>query len=124
MGWCSATDIMDAAVAGAEAAVRAVLEEFAPPGSPGAVQAKVDDALRPFVAKVARQLRDGDWDCIEESDYFERFRAEMLGHDDVAHAAWIREQLHDAVTYGENDDVIKWADLLKAHTEKMKAGGN
>lgn len=124
MGWCSATAIMDAAVAGAEAAVRVVLEEFAPPGSPEMVQQKVDEVLRPFVATVARQLRDGDWDCIEESDHFERFRAEMLGHDDVAHAAWLREQLRDAVTYGENDDVIKWADLLKVHTEKMKAGSN
>lgn len=122
MGWCGATDIMDAAVAGAEAAVRAVLEEFAPPGSDEAVQAKVDDALRPFVAKVARQLRDGDWDCIEESDYFERFRQEMLGHDDQEHAAWLREELGDAVRYSENDEVARWADLLKAHTEKMKAG--
>jgi len=121
MGWCSATDIMDAAVKGAEAAVRVVLEEFAPPGSDDAVQAKVDDVLRPFVVTIARKLRDGDWDCIEESDYFERFRQEMLGHDDQEHAAWIRENLGDAVRYDENDQVAHWAALLKVHTDKMEA---
>lgn len=124
MGWCSATDIMDAALAGAEAAVKAVMEEFGPPGSPEAVQSYLDDALRPFVAKVAKALRDGDWDCIEESDYFERFRQEMLGHDDQEHAAWIRENLGDAVRYDENDQVAHWAALLKAHTDKMEASKN
>lgn len=122
MGWCSATDIMDAAVAGAEAAVRAVLEEFAPPGSDEAVQTKVDDALRPFVRTIARKLHDGDWDCVDEAEAFDRFPQEMYDHDDQEHEAWIRDHLEEATRYDEPEDVLRWSQMLKAHTDKMKAG--
>lgn len=124
MGWCSATDIMDAAVAGAEAAVRAVLEEFAPPGSDRAVQDKVDDVLRPFVRTIARKLRDGDWDCIEEADAFERFPQEMYDHDDREHMTWLREQLEERADDITPEDLQILTDRIKIHTEKMKAGGN
>jgi hypothetical protein len=124
MGWCSATDIMDAAMAGAEAAVRAVLEEFAPPGSPEAVQAKVDEVLRPYVRTIAAKLRDGDWDCIEESDYFDRFPQEMLGYDDAAFERWLREQLEEGAAHREPEDILSLSEQLKAHTDKMEASKN
>lgn len=94
MGWCSATEIMDAAVEGALRTVTAAWqiasgqEHVKTPAFANALQrrpdlrATLDETLRPFVRKVADKLRDGDWDCIEESDYYERFGPEMLGLTD------------------------------------------
>ena len=124
MGWCGGTDIMDAAVEGAEAAVRAVLEEFAPPGSDEAVREKVDEVLRPFVRRIARKLHEGDWDCVDEADAFDRFPQEMYDHDDRQHEAWIRDRLADATRYDEPEQVLRWSGMLKAHTDKMKAGNS
>lgn len=88
MGWCSATEIMDAAVGAADA----LLASMRPEPEVFNRQA-VDEVLRPFVAAIAAALRDGDWDCIEEADAFDRFRQEMLGYDDERMADWYREQL-------------------------------
>lgn len=73
MGWCSATEIMDTAL---EAALE-LLVSAQPQLHPD--DHAVDELLRPFVRRVAQELRDGDWDCIEESNYFDRFGPEMYG---------------------------------------------
>lgn len=118
MGWCSAIDIMDTALAAAQEAVSAVLAETDCPEPPAAqtVQA-MDDALRPFVTKLAKVLRDGDWDCIEESDYFDRFPQEMLGYDDSEFEAWLVERVKDAADY-QTGELGKWTDRLNAFREK------
>jgi hypothetical protein len=121
MGWCSATDIMDAAVEAADRAVAAAWqiasgsEDARTPALANALNAdptlreKLDEVLRPFVASIAAKLRDGDWDCIEEADAFDRFRQEMLGYDDDRMIGWYREQI------GEIDDptaVREYSDAL------------
>jgi hypothetical protein len=119
MGWCSATEIMDTALEAAEAAVEAALDAIewgAQPTRHG--EQLVDDALRPFVARLAAVLRNNDWDCIEESDYFDRFQQEMLGHDDSEHAAYLVEQVKDAADY-QSGDLEKWTAKLAEHKRKM-----
>jgi hypothetical protein len=86
------------------------------------LQAHLDDVLRPFVRRIARKLHDGDWDCVDEADAFDRFPQEMYDYDDQEHAAWIRERLADATEYDEPGDVLRWSMALKAHTDKMEAG--
>ena len=51
--------------------------------------------LSPFVATIAEKLRDGDWDCIDESEYFDRFPQEMLGYDDQRYRTYLHEKLRD-----------------------------
>lgn len=115
MGWCSATDIMDTALDGAEAAVKAALAAHSDlsADSLGEVyRPQVDDALRPFVTILAERLRAEDWDCVDESRYFERFPQEMLGHSDSEHHAWLLEKVKDT------DGDPKWLDALKAHSAR------
>jgi hypothetical protein len=119
MGWCGATEIMDAAVEAADRAVReavaqvyqqaAVFEREAPEGTPATVLVNVDDVMRPFVRAIADKLRDGDWDCIEEADAFGRFRQEMLGYDDNEMADWYRAQLEEQ---GDPDVLREYAECL------------
>jgi hypothetical protein len=94
MGWCSATEIMDAAVEGALRSIAHAWqiasghEHAKTPAFANALQARpdlqttLDETLRPLVRSVADKLRYGDWDCIEESDYYERFGPEMQGETD------------------------------------------
>lgn len=131
MGWCSATQIMDAALAGAEAAISAVLgvevHQRNADGSicvstnvgnpiPEEMQEKVDAALRPFVATIADMLRDGDWDCITESQYYDRFAQEMHGEDDREYANRLVEGLADA----HETDRPWWLERLNKHYVKME----
>lgn len=115
MGWCSATDIMDAALEGAERAVTAAWqlatdnEHARTPAFANALQAdptlrtKLDDVLRPFVVTIAQMLRDSDWDCTEESQYFDRFRQEMLGYSDDQMITWYREK----ITETDEPDIVR-----------------
>lgn len=116
MGWCNATEIMDTALDAAEEVLtkayealgvdeeRVTLED---------VRAELDDALRPFVAKLAEQLREQDWDCVNESRHFDRFTQEMLGHSDSEHRAWLVEIVKDSE--GEQ----RWVDALAAFNARM-----
>lgn len=117
MGWCGATEIMDAALDAAEAAVKAILDGFAPLGDGLAdnAQARVDEALRPFVVTIAGMLRDGDWDCIEESKHYDRFAREMHGEDDREYETRLVEGLHGA----HESDRSHWLDRLNKHREKV-----
>jgi hypothetical protein len=108
MGWCSATEIMDAAVEAADRAVAAAWqiasgsENARTPAYANALQDRpslreqLDEVVRPFVAAIASKLRDGDWDCIEEADAFYRFRQEMLGYDDNGMIDWYRERISES----------------------------
>jgi hypothetical protein len=132
MGWCSATEIMDAALNGATQMVAHAwqiasgLEDAKTPALVNAFQerpalrAELDDVLRPFVATIAAKLRDGDWDCIEESDYFDRFRQEMLGYSDDQMIDWYRKQI------SEQDDPDRLREYAAAVAELMikRAGGS
>lgn len=46
----------------------------------------------------------------------------MLGDSDQEYSDYLRQQLKDAVEYGEDDDIQKWTEKLRAHVEKVKAG--
>lgn len=120
MGWCSATDLMDTALAAAEAAVQAALSETdCPEPSAEQLEARVDAALRPFVAKLAEVLRDNDWDCVDESDYFDQFPQEMLGHNDQEHLAWLVKNVKDSADY-QDGELGKWTTKLVEHQRKME----
>jgi hypothetical protein len=125
MGWCSATSIMDAAVAAADKLVLGTYEALGVDPDRVTVediQPQLDELMKPYVRSIARQLHEGDWDCIEESDYFSRFPQEMLDHDDQEHERWLREQLEEGVADRVPEDILTLAQQLKAHTDKMEAG--
>jgi hypothetical protein len=112
---------MDTALAAAEAAVEAAFDAIewgVQPTRHG--QEMVDKALRPFVAKLAAVLRDQDWDCIEESQYFDRFPQEMLGANDQEYEVRLRGELADATEYGMSDWIRTATDKLVAHQRKME----
>lgn len=125
MGWCSATEIMDRALKTAEEAVLAGVAVVVGGGSPGAHEwllanepEALDKALSPFVVELAAVLRDGDWDCIEESEYFDRFTQEMFGHTDDEHRAWLVEQIKDFADDDQTDQVIAWSKRLAEFQRK------
>jgi hypothetical protein len=76
MGYCSATYYVDWAVDMADAAVAQILRliEATPDDLTEQQQRAVDDAMRPFLAKIAEKATDDDWDCQPDSRYFDRFR--------------------------------------------------
>jgi hypothetical protein len=125
MGWCSATEIMDGSLAAAETVVAHLLV------NPGQIwqsaqnlgplredlEATVDSILRPFVEALAEKLREGDWDCIEESSYFHRFPQEMLGKDDADYEEWLADQLRDCDEIGQRKELVR-----KLHNLHEKMG--
>lgn len=131
MRWCSATDIMDAAVEAADRAVAAAWqiasgsEDARTPALANALSAdptlreKLDDVLRPFVTTIAAKLRDGDWDCIEEADAFDRFRQEMLGYDHDQMVQWYRDQLNDS---DDHTQFAEYAEQLAHHMQEANRG--
>lgn len=122
MGWCSGTEIMDTALAAADELMertyealgvdpdRVTLDEIRP---------ELNNALRPFVTKLAQHLRDNDWDCIEEALYFNRFAQEMLGLDDYQYEAYLVDRLQ----YAGDIDIRKEL-VRKLHDLHTKAGNN
>lgn len=76
MGYCSATDYVDNAIAMADAAVKRALElrgvqvnrpldEFE--------RAQIDEVMKQFVHEIADKAREDDWDCQDASRYLGRF---------------------------------------------------
>lgn len=117
MGWCSATEIMDTALDAAMLAVRVTIDGYAQGNADStSIEARIDEVLRPFVAKLAEHLRDGDWDCIEESQYFHRFPQEMLGKDDRQYEEWLTGQLQYTNDIDQRKDLVR---KLSALHEKM-----
>ncbi len=117
MGWCSATEIMDAATQAADALMLSLRTHNEPLTEEEREAA--DDVLRPFVATIAGALRDGDWDCIEEAGAFGRFPQEMLGYDDQRMADWYREQIGDQE---DPDQIRALAERLAFHMERLTSG--
>lgn len=89
MGWCSATEIMDWAIQMADDAVTEVIDEPVTDD----MRKQIDDKIRRLVGALARKLHDEDWDCEQDSNYFDRFPQEMLGYDNAEFAEWVRNQL-------------------------------
>lgn len=99
MGWCSATEIIDTAITAADDVLEHAYAELGVDPDRvtlGDVRPTLDDVLRPFVSTLAAKLRDADWDCEQESAYFERFPQEMLGYDDRQYRGWLADQISDA----------------------------
>ena len=113
MGWCSATEILDSTVREVERQYKFLreLEVLVWKGS-------MDVLLRPLVASLAEQLREGDWDCEQESEYFDRFPQEILGHTDEEHLKWLREQVAEWAEDGDMQQVQKW--LARVHAAEAK----
>lgn len=132
MGWCSATAIIDTAIEAAERAIAHAWqiasgnENAKTPAYANELRTRprlrsdLDDTLRPFVAAIAGQLRHNDWDCIEESQYFARFRQEMLGYDDHEMAGWYRDMLAGEAN---PDRVREYSRELAALLEKITQKG-
>jgi hypothetical protein len=65
MGWCSATYIFDTAIEAAYKLQRETLGSNRPaPDFP-------NQALIKFAKTIRDELEDGDWDCQNESEYWE-----------------------------------------------------
>jgi hypothetical protein len=119
---------MDAALEGAERAVTAAWqiasgqEDARTPAFANALnedpslRAKLDDVLRPFVATIAAKLRDGDWDCVDESNYYDRFPQEMQGWSDDQYAAHLAELIAE-------DPLNARVHIDKLHVLQMKGQG-
>lgn len=120
MGWCSATEIMDTALDAAEQYLikayelmgvdpeRVTLDDVRP---------GLDGVLSPFVATIAETLRNNDWDCMDESRYFDRFAQEMLGLNDSEFKAWLVEKVSDS------DGDEEWVTRLAAFIERTRING-
>jgi hypothetical protein len=107
---------MDTALRAAEAAVKDVIEAYAMGNADSAsVQARTDEVLRPFVATLAELLRNSDWDCIEESEFYDRFAQAMQGEDDREYEERLIEGLREA----DPVDRRSWVERLNQHHEKM-----
>lgn len=119
MGWCGATEIMDTALQAAEAVTIRAMEMAVevdeggrnPDANPGP---ELDAVLRPFVEKLATMLRDNDWDCINESRYYDRFAQEMHGDSDTEHGNRLVEALAEAAPA----DRPFWLGKLTEHYKK------
>lgn len=132
MGWTGGTEIMDAALEGAERSIAAAWqiasgnEDARTPAYANALnedptlRARMDDILRPFVRKMASLLEDRGWDSQEESDYFWRFPQEIIGYDDAPFGEWLRHKVTEATHEGDPVDILVAAQRLKAHTDKME----
>jgi len=116
MGWCGGTDFADLAISEAEKLVRAALGSM-----PGVndVHPVIDELLRPFVRAIAHQLNEEDWDCVEESEYFERFPQELLDHSDREYEEYLTDQIRWSEAGSEQQ--LKHVENLKAHRAKMAA---
>jgi hypothetical protein len=123
MGWCSATEIADTAIREAEKLVRAALSKARVPNYDNVPQAvldsTMDELLRPFVRAIAKMLHDSDWDCVEESEYFNRFPQELLDLGDREYEWWLKDQIGDAEAGSEYQ--LELIERLKDHREKMGA---
>lgn len=107
MGWCGATEIIDGAIEAAERYLAAGWqiavgdEDARTPAFANALNAdptlrdRLDEVLRPIVARIAEKLRAQDWDCIDESDYYHRFPMEMQGWTEEQYAENLAEQIRD-----------------------------
>jgi hypothetical protein len=116
MGWCSGTEIMDTALGAAYAVVKEVIEAYAQGNADAeSIKARADDVLRPFVSTLAEQLRDSDWDCIEESEYYDQFAQEMHGETDTEYGTRLVEGLSDAPQSARPF----WIAKLNKHYEKV-----
>lgn len=73
----------------------------------------LDEVLQPFVRRVATALHDEDWDCEQDSKYFERFPQEMLGYDEEEYLAYLIELVEDS-----GGDPVH-IERLAAHRRKM-----
>lgn len=91
MGWCDATEVMDVALDAAEQLLLDLRSDTKTSPNPE----RVNDVLSPYVARIAELLRDADWDCVEQSRHFHRFRREMLGYDRHEMLDWYRDRLRD-----------------------------
>jgi hypothetical protein len=124
MGWCSATEIMDVAIAGAEATVKRVLDDLGFPIEQ-MDQSHLDNHIRPMVAKLAEQLNEDDWDCHSESDYYERFPQEMRGWDNEQYMDHLTEELADEVRHeGVTDRYRQLVARIERHNEKTRMEKN
>ncbi len=93
MGWCSATEIIDAVIDAADEVTKYLrMFEDQHTCCPQIGRDDLDDKLRPIVARVAKKLREEDWDCQYDSPYLPRFPREMFGFDAQEYADWQEDQ--------------------------------
>lgn len=95
VGWCSATEIFDTAIG---MLVKVVKEFSGPAAGEPSIDAAVDDLIREDVKKFAKKLRDADWDCVDESEYYDRFTQEIHGFEDVEYEEHLLQQIGDYPT--------------------------
>ena len=111
MGWCSATEIFDIAIDMLEKVVR---EFSGPAAGEQSITDAVDDLIRNDVRKLAEKLRDSDWDCTDESEYYDRFAQEIEGWSDAEYAEYLANKISE-----DNDTDGRAYERLLAVRKKM-----
>lgn len=127
MGWCSATEIMDTALTAAYALAIQVGEWAVdvdenrrdPDSDPGP---EMQALMAPFVAKLSEYLHDQDWDCAQDSEFFDQYPQEMLGYNDKQYEEWLAEQLSGADRIEQRKELVRKLSALHEKMEKQNAG--
>lgn len=71
MGWCSATEYFDVVVKAAKEALEEINEQYSD-------QIPRHELLVHIVEPLARELENGDWDCQQESDYWDELKWDVF----------------------------------------------
>jgi len=108
MGWCSATEIIDTAIEAAESVLSTAMPGWEDSPHRDITRNRMDRQLRPFVRKIADKLRSDDWDCQQDSDYYDRFGPEMEGMDDDEFRAHQAQQM-------EPEDFAAWLETWRVY---------
>lgn len=113
MGWCNATELVDAVIGALDAAYDAGYVEYAAiNGHAVAIRrggTERERELRSLVRLIATRFRDDDWDCVEESDFYDRFGPELRGETDVEHVVRQYQTFED-----EPLRFVEWLDRFRA----------
>lgn len=119
------SSIMDAVLTMADALLEGAYEELGVDPERVTlddIRERIDELLRPCVRVIAGELEDLGWDTQEEVDQFWRFPQEILRYDDNAFEGYLRHKVTESTHDGEPEEILKAAQRLKEHTDKMKAG--
>lgn len=108
MGWCSATDIFDATIKAAIAVLNEIHDQYA------------DHFNRhEMLLKIARQLKDkleaGDWDCQQESDYYQDLKWDLWPELEQDYINDLKEYPWEGAEYEDREGILhRYSELAKA----------
>lgn len=124
MGWPGGTDVMDVVTKGVMAVLNQILTRVSDEGADASdvLIYEREAMLKPFIQRLAEELRERGWDSEEEAEHFLIFPQEMLGYDDKAFESWLRFRVHETSREGTPEEIMAAAKRLQDHVDKTKEG--